>query len=266
MTQPQEPGPYSIRAIDRAVHILQSFSRSETELSLGELAERTGLSKSTAFRILQTLQGHRFIAYNPSSNRYSLGIKLFELGGIVFSTLKFRTVAEPFLDRLCHKGERTVLAATLEDGELFYIDQRERKASSRLVSQIGKRRPPHFGMLGKTLMAYLSEEEVDALLQRYPLEKIAPRAVVNPRIYKKHLKEIRTKGYTFEDNEAIVGMVGIAAPVRNHLGEVFAAVGVTFPSFNVDKGTIDEAIAMVKETTAGISRALGYSEPAESLT
>ena len=201
----REPGRYSIRAIDRAVHILECFSRKQNELTLGELAERTGLSKSTVFRILQTLERHRFIAFKPAANRYALGIKLFELGGIVFSTLKFRSVAAPFLDRLSLKGERTVLAAMLEGGELLYIDHRERKASLRLTSQIGKRRPPHFGMLGKTLMAYLPEEEVDELLKRYPLEKIAPRTVVNPRTFKKHLEEIRTKGYTFEDNEVYRG-------------------------------------------------------------
>jgi IclR family KDG regulon transcriptional repressor len=263
MPQTTEPGPYAIRAIDRAVHILQSFSLGQPELTLGELAERAWLSKSTAFRILQTLERHRFIAYNPTANRYTLGIKLFELGGIVFATLKFRSVAAPFLDRLYQKGECTVLAAMLESGELLYIDQRERKASSRLTPEIGRRRPPHFGMLGKTLMAYLPDEEVDELLKRYPLEKIAPRAVVNPQIFKKHLKEIRARGYTFEDNEAVVGMVGIAAPVRNHLGEVVAAVGVTFPSFKVDKRTIAEAIAMIKEVTAEISLALGLTKSVE---
>jgi IclR family KDG regulon transcriptional repressor len=256
--QTREPSRYSIRAIDRAVHILECFSRKQNELTLGELAEQTGLSKSTTFRILQTLERHRFIAFKPAANRYALGIKLFELGGVVFSTLKFHSVAAPFLDRLSLKGERTVLAAMLEGGELLYIDQRERKASMRLAAQSGRRRPPHFGMLGKTLMAYLPEGEVDELLKRYPLEKITPRTVVNLRTFKKHLEEIRTKGYTFEDNEYIEGFVGIAAPVRNHLGEVIAAIGVTFPSFRVGKKTIAEAIATVKETTDEISLALGY--------
>ena len=255
----REPGRYSIRAIDRAVQILECFSLKQNELTLGELAERTGLSKSTVFRILQTLERHRFIAFKPAANRYALGIKLFELGGIVFSTLNFRRVAAPFLDRLSLDGERTVLAAMIEGGELLYIDHRERKASMRLAPEIGRRRPPHYGMLGKTLMAYLPEEKVDELLKRHPLVKVAPRTVVNTRTFKKQLKQIRTRGYTFEDNEAFEGMMGIAAPVRNHLGEIIAAVGVTFPSFKVFDRTIAEAIATVKETTAEISLALGYS-------
>lgn len=263
MRQPQQPGHYSIRAVDRAIQILQSFSLKQTEMSLAELAEQAGLSKSTAFRILQTLQRHQFIAYNTATNRYALGIKLFELGGIVLATLRFRNVAAPFLDHLSLKGERTVLAAMLEGGELLYIDQRERHASLRLTSVIGTRRPPHFGMLGKTLMAYLPEEEVDRLLELYPLEKIAPRALVNPRLFKKQLAEIRSKGYAFEDNETIEGMLGIAAPVRNHLGESIAAIGVTFPSFKVEEGTITGAVATLRVATAEISQALGYRKAIE---
>jgi IclR family transcriptional regulator, KDG regulon repressor len=263
MIQTREPDRYSIRAIDRAFRILDCFSLNQNELTLGELVERSGLPKTTVFRILQSVERHRGIAFNPVTNRYALGIKFFELGGIVFSTLKFRGVAAPFLDRLALKGERTVLAAMLEGGELLYIDHREMTASLRITSQIGKRKPPHYGMLGKTLMAYLPDEEVDELLKRYPLKKIAPRTVVLPKTFKKHLKEIRTKGYTYEDNEAAMGMVGIAAPVRNHLGEVIAAVGITFPSFKIEDRTITEAIATVKETTAEISLALGYPKSRE---
>ena len=255
-----KPGPYSIRAIDRAVQLLQCFSISQSEQTLGELSERAKLSKSTVFRILQTLERHRVIVFNPVVNRYALGIKLFELGGRVIFPLSFRSVAAPFLDSLSHKRERTVLAAMLEGGELLYIDRRERKDSVRFSSEIGKRRPPHFGMLGKTLMAYLPEEEVSELLKRYPLKKIAARSVTNPRIFKGQLREIRERGYTFEDNEYVDGLVGMAAPVRNSPGEVVAAVGVTFPSFKANERMLAEAIVEVKEATAEISLALGYPE------
>lgn len=260
MNQPQEiAAPYSIRVIDRTVQILQCFTQNQIEYSLGELVERTSLSKTTIFRILQSLERHKFIVYNNTSNRYSLGIKLFELGGFVKFPLNFRIVAAAFLDRLSQKRERTVLAAMLEGGELLYIDRRERKDSVRFASEIGTRRPPHFGMLGKTLMAYLPEAEVDELLENHPLVRIASRSVTDPRIFNEHLREIREKGYYFEDSDVVEGMVGVAAPVRNPLGEVVVAVGVTFPSFKTDKKVIAETIATVKETTAEISLALGYS-------
>jgi IclR family KDG regulon transcriptional repressor len=263
MNQPREIASLSIRAIDRAVQILECFLSNQDEYNLGELVDRTALSKTTVFRILQTLERNKFIVYSTASNRYSLGIKLFELGGHVIFTVNFRSVAAPFLDRLSCNRERTVLAAMHEGGELLYIDRRERKDSVRFSSNIGKRRAPHFGMLGKTLMAYLPEEQVDELLERYPLAKIASRAITDPQIFKSHLQEIREKGYTYEDNEYVEGMVGIAAPVRNHLGDVVAAVGVTFPSFKADKSMIAETIAQIKETITTISQALGFHEEPE---
>jgi DNA-binding IclR family transcriptional regulator len=63
-------------------------------------------------------------------------------------------------------------------------------------------------MIGKTLMAYLSEEEVSDLLSRYPLEKVAPRSITDPKQFKKSLKEIRDKGYAYEESEAVEGVIG----------------------------------------------------------
>jgi hypothetical protein len=86
----RESPSYSIRAIDRAIQVLDCFSFQQREHTMGELARETRLSKSTVFRILQTLEKHKWVVYDPPSNRYSLGMKLLELGGIVFSSISLR--------------------------------------------------------------------------------------------------------------------------------------------------------------------------------
>ena len=256
----QESPSYSIRAIDRAIQVLGCFSFQRKEHTMGELARETRLSKSTVFRILQTLEKHKWVVYDPPSNRYSLGMKLLELGGIVFSSLSLRKAASPFLDQLEARINHTVLIAVLEGGELVYIDKREGDEPIRLTSEIGKRRPPFFGMLGKTLMAYLPEKEVDELLRRYPLEKVAPRSITDPKRFKRSLKEIRERGHAYEYSEAVEGVIGIAAPVRNHLGKVVAAIGTAFPAFSVDDRRIKEIIHLVTDTGQEISLSLGFIE------
>ena len=266
MKQPQtarESPSYSIRAIDRAIQVLDCFSFQQKDHTMGELARETRLSKSTVFRILQTLEKHKLVVYDPPSNRFSLGMKLLELGGIVFSSISLRKAASPFLDQLEARINHTVLIAILEGGELVYIDKREGDEPIRLTSEIGKRRPPFFGMLGKTLMAYLPEKEVDELLRRYPLEKVAPRSVTDPRKFKRSLKEVREKGYTHEYSEAVEGVIGIAAPIRNHLGKVVAAIGTAFPAFSADDRKIQETIRLITETANEISVALGYIAPSK---
>ena len=253
----QNADTYSIRAIERAIQLLNCFSFQQKEHSMGELSALTSLSKSTVFRILQTLEKHKFVAYDPQSGRYSLGMKLFELGGVVFSSLSLRKAASPFLDHLGAKVNHTVLMGILEDGELVYIDKREGNEPIKLTSEIGKRRPPYFGMLGKTLMAYLSEIEVDNLLKKYPLEKVAPNSIIDIKKFKKSLNEIREKGYTYEYSEAVEGVIGIAAPIRNYSRKVVAAVGTAFPAFSVDDRKINGIIQLVTETAKEISMALG---------
>ena len=263
MKQPQtvrESPSYSIRAIGRAIQVLDCFSFQQKDHTMGELARETRLSQSTVFRILQTLEKRKLVAYDPPSNSYSLGIKLLELGGIVFSSISLRKAASPFLDQLEARINHTVLIAILEGGELVYIDKRAGDEPIRLTSEVGKRRPPFFGMLGKTLMAYLPEKEVDELLRRYPLEKVAPRSITDPRKFKRNLKEIREKGYTYEYSEAVDGVIGIAAPVRNHLRKVVAAIGTAFPAFSVDDRRIKEIIHLITDTAKEISSSLGFIE------
>jgi IclR family KDG regulon transcriptional repressor len=253
----QNSNIYSIRVVERAIQLLNCFSFQQKEYSMGELSALTNLSKSTVFRILQTLEKNKFISYDPLSNRYSLGMKLFELGGVVFSSLSLRRAASRILDHLEAEVNHTVLMGILEDGELVYIDKREGNEPIKLTSEIGKRRPPYFGMLGKTLMAFLSEKEVDDLLSQFPLEKVAPMSITDPKKFKRSLKEIREKGYTYEYGEAVEGVIGIAAPIRNHLRKVVAAVGTAFPAFSVDDRKINGIIQLVTETAKGISMALG---------
>ena len=256
----QNSNIYSIRVVERAIQLLNCFSFQQKEHTMGELAQLTNLSKSTVFRILQTLEKHKFIVYDQQSNQYSLGMKLFELGGIIFSSLSLRKAASPFLDHLGAKVNHTVLMGILENDELVYVDKREGNEPTKLTSEIGKRRPPYFGMLGKTLMAFLPEKEVDDLLTRYSLKKVAPRSITDPKKFKRSLKEIRGKGYTYEYSEAVEGVIGIAAPIRNHLRKVVAAVGIAFPAFSANEQKIKDIIQLVTETTKEISVAMGFIE------
>lgn len=219
----------------------------------------TKLSKSTVFRIIQTLEKHRLLAFDSLSNRYSLGIKLFEFGGIIYSSLSLRKVAARFLDQLAAVNNHLVLLGVLDGSELVYIDKREGKDRIVVTSEIGRRRPPHYGMLGKALMAFLPEEKVDDLLARYPLEKIASRSITDPEKFKNDLRQIRRKGYAYEHNEVWDGAIGIAAPVRDYRGEVVAAVGTAFAAFGMDDRRIKETLHLVTQTADEISAALGLT-------
>jgi IclR family KDG regulon transcriptional repressor len=252
---------YSIRAIDRAVQVLSCFSFGQQKLSLGDFAQMTGLSKPTLFRILQTLEVNRFVSYDPESNHYSLGMKVFELGRICFSSMTLNGVAPRFIEAFASKSLYPVAMAVLSEGEVVYIDERKGTENVHLFgTEVGSRQPPHHGSHGMLLMAYLSEEEVDRLLQAYPLMKRASRSITDPSQFKERLQEIREKDYIYEESELVEGLAAVAAPIRNHIGKVIASVGTVLPSALATPTKVRRIVRLSLETAKAISEALGFSK------
>ncbi|GAB4278212.1 MAG: IclR family transcriptional regulator [Deferrisomatales bacterium] len=250
---------YNIRAVERALCVLDAFSHDERELSLNRLTEKTGLSKPTVFRILATLEHHGYLTFDPDEGRYRLGSKFLELGGIVQSSLGLRGAARPHLDRLRSDTGLTVLLGTIVDDQLVYIDKREGEGPIRIVSDVGRRRSPHYGMLGTVLMAYLDEAEVDRLLEAYPLEAYTRYSLTDPAAFRARLEEVRRQGYLVEENEVIEGVWGVAAPVRGAEGRVVAAVGVALPLIEKSEARAREVADRVRACAEAISDALGFA-------
>lgn len=256
-----EKSQYSIRAVERAAEVLSAFSVQQTELTLGEIAKSARLSKPTAFRILHTLEANRFVSYDQAISKYRLGSKLLELGGIALSSLTLRKAARPHLNRLNSATGATVLLGVIMDEHLVYVDKREGMSPIRVVSDIGWRREPHFGMLGRTMMAYMREEEVRALLARFPLLPHNRYTITDLDKFFGSLAEVRKNGVIIEVNEAIEGLWGVAAPVYDVTRKVIAAVGASLPVSEHSEQRVAGVVAAVREAARNISTELGYVSP-----
>ena len=140
------------------------------------------------------------------------------------------------------------------------MDKREgAKDGIRFTSNIGKRRPPYWGMLGSILMAYLTEKEIDDLLAKHPLTPTARKSFTRNEQYKEWLGQIRQQGYVIEDETAFEGIGGVAAPIWDFRDEVTAALGVGFIASSVDAKTLRKIISEVMGTAMEISKELGYN-------
>jgi IclR family KDG regulon transcriptional repressor len=249
------------RSLERALQILCAFNVETQQLSLGQLSKAVNLSKPTAFRLCSTLTKYDFLRYDFATKQYSLGLKLFELGGIVFASLSLRKIASSHLDQLQARLGKTTFLGILRDDELVYIDKKEDVRNAiRFASHIGRRRPPYFGMLGQVLMAYLSESEVDGLLEKYPLIAFTGKSITDPKVFKKRLKKIREHGNFVDEEEAIEGITGVAAPLRDFTGNVVAAIGAGFISSSVDGKGVRIIQSEVLKTAQAISQELGHLE------
>ena len=250
---------YRVQALERALDILDCFTFQNRDLNLTEVVVQTGLNKTTAKRLISNLTSRGYLNQDPRSKRYRLGMRLFELGGVVFSSFSLVEAAASPMSRLEKRTDATVLLGTVMEDQLVYVGKREGTGMLRISSDIGWRRPLHYGMLGMTLMAFLDPEDVKRILNEYPLEGHSPFSITDKDAFSLRLEQIRRQGYVVEQGEAVEGVIGIAAPIRDYSRQVIAALGIALASNQRhQKNGVDHHVDLVKSACDEISTSLGY--------
>jgi len=258
-TKKKDAPIYRVQALERALDILDCFSFQKREQGLSEISEETGLNMTTAKRLIANLTSRGYLSQIPDSKRYQLGMRLFELGGIVFSSFSLRKVAAHHITHLQTETGFTVLLGALMDDQLVYVDKREGNAMIRIASDIGWRRSPHYGMLGMVLMAFLDPRRVKEILKKTPLEKHTDCSITDEDAFSIRLEQIRKKGFVLEREEAVEGVIGIAAPVRDYTRQVIGSLGVAIPMTKSNsKKDLEKTVELVEATCDAISSDLGY--------
>jgi DNA-binding IclR family transcriptional regulator len=251
--------PYRVRSLDRAIDILDGFTFQTRHMTLSEVVRKTGLNITTAKRLISNLTQRGYLRQDSATKRYTLGLRLFELGGIVFSSFSLRQAAAARMTDLQSKTGATVLLGAMMEDQLVYMDKREGLGMIRISSDIGWRRPLHYGMLGMTLMAFLEQKEVKRILKKNPLEAHTPFSITDENAFRLRLEKLRKQGFIVETGEAVEGVIGIAAPIRDYSRQVVAALGIAVPGGeNRKKGTLERLVTLVRNACDDISSDLGY--------
>jgi DNA-binding IclR family transcriptional regulator len=185
-------------------------------------------------------------------------MKLFELGSIVFSSFSLRKAASRYMTELQQETSATVLLGSLIDDQLVYVDKRESEGMVRIASDIGWRRAPHHGMLGMILMAWLPPDRTDELLNKYPFIPVTSRTITDTETFQSRLSKIARDGYVTERGEAVEGIIGVAAPIRDYSRNVIAAVGVAILEAQHDEISVARTVRAVCTAAEKISAELGY--------
>jgi IclR family transcriptional regulator, KDG regulon repressor len=255
---------YSVQVVERCLDILDCFDFRHRDLSLTEICRKTQLNKSTALRLTSNLVARKYLNLSGSTGLYSLGMRLFDLGSVVFSSFSLVKSALEYMTRLQKETSATVLLGVLMDEQLVYVDKRDGQGAVRVTSEIGWRRPPHFGMLGMVLMASLPDTVVDTLLRKYPLDPITDATITDPLKFKKRLAQVAKDGYVAEHGEAVSGVIGVAAPVMDYSRRVAAAIGVAILEAQHDQASLERVIKSVRAAGQSLSVELGYLNAGES--
>ena len=223
---------YNIQLLDRAIVLLDILS---TQSPLGllphEIAQSSGLHKSTVHRLLSALKHHRLVERDTKTGRYCLGFKLFELGVKAVPNVNLLGHARNHLERLVFETGETAHLCVLVEHEILYLDKLESPKTIRMASSVGGRNPAFCSAVGKVLLAALPEAELDNLLRRHKLVPFTSNTIVTPAQFKAVLQQVRENGYAVDNEEREEGLRCIGAPIRDHTGEIIAAMSVAGPAY-----------------------------------
>ncbi|MGB5933073.1 MAG: IclR family transcriptional regulator [Anaerolineae bacterium] len=254
-----EPGRrYQIRAVERALDLLSTFSTSEPELSLTKLSSRLDLNPSTTFRLLMTLQSRGYLEQNPENRKYQLGVACLELGSVFLNQSDIRKEALPILSSLRDDCEETVHLARLAGSEVVYLEKLDGLLPIGIMgSRIGGRAPAHCTGLGKAMLAYEPESEIRELCAESGLRRFTPNTITDLTELLGELACIRERGYAIDNEEHEADVTCVAVPIWNYRQKVVGAISVSGPAGRIDRAMAERGlVAKVKEAGQAISSRL----------
>lgn len=254
------PKEYRVNVLDRAVMILKAFSANEPKLALSEISKRTGIHVSTCLRLLSTLRHHGLVSRDELSGSYRLGYEIIALAETARSGGGLVEAALPIMRELSEQFDETVVLSVRSGSERVDLEQVVGRQTVRRVVELGVPRPLYAGAASRTLLAGMSDAEVDAYLEKVPLRRLAEHTITDAEALRKTLATIRKKGFAISVQEqSDGGGAGVAVPIRGARNEMVGVIGVSVPQFRFTPSLRAQLVPAVMGAAAKISRMIGGS-------
>ena len=246
----------AVRSVDRAASLLLALGESQGEAGVTELARRLGLHKSTASRLLATLQRRGLVEQDAETGKYRLGLVVIRLAERAERTLDLRSLALPELERLARLTHETAGLGVLDNDQVLFVAQADGPNLIAVGDWTGRASTLHANASGKVLLASLAEREVLRIVRR-GLTRYTERTITDLEPLLEDLARVRRRGYATAVSELENGLTAIAAAVHDARGRVIAAVEVWGPAFRLTPRRLPELATQARATAAAISVRLG---------
>ncbi|MFB5661938.1 IclR family transcriptional regulator [Alteribacillus sp. HJP-4] len=249
-----------VKSVDRALTIIKLVSTKKDGYGVTELADKLELNKSSIFRLLATLMEHGFIEQDLVTKRYRLGYQYLELSSKLLDSMDIRKEAAPYLKKLEELTNEVIHLVIYSQKEAVYIEKLEGNETLRMHSQVGKRAPMHCTSAGKTILAYLSEEEARQIINLKGLPPHTKNTLTDPEELILNLTEIKKRGYGIEREENEIGITCIACPIFNFRGEISGAISISGPSIRMGDDRLNILKDYIMDAGRKVSSRLGFDE------
>ncbi len=221
---------YSLRSVGRALDVLQVLGTGASKgMSVGEIATAIGVSRSTAFTLLQAMVSRGFVADTRvgGARLYRLGLALVHLGDRALAEMGITQIATPILEQLTDATQMTSRLAVLDDGHAVAIGRVDSPGPFRMTASLGRRELPHCSSVGKALLARLPSDQVAAILTRLGMPRRTEHTLTSQAALLADLRDTAARGFAFDKEEDTIGVVCVGAAVYDRSGAAVAAISVT---------------------------------------
>jgi IclR family transcriptional regulator, KDG regulon repressor len=251
---------YIVKSVVKAFQILEHMSRDNEEIRVKDLSRKMNMEQSTVHRFLLTLEHLGYVQQAEKNGKYRLSLKLFEMGNNLIQSLDLHSQSLPVLQELNKKLGETVHLTVLDKGEAVFVNKLITYPTVVAYSYIGKRSYAHCIASGKVLLAYLSQDKLDDVISKKGLPRFTSSTITDVDEFKRHLAKIREEDLAYDFGELEPAVNCVAAPIKNFMGRVVAAVSVSGPSSRMEINRLQEIGVEVKEAARTISEKFGYRE------
>ena len=214
--------------------VLDLIASFERPVRFSEVLEKSDFPKGTLYRMVQTLRTEGLLAYDEARQTYSLGIRLMRLAHAAWTQFSLATVAQPHLDRLSRLLGETIHLAQLDNSQVLYVDKRNAASAVEMFSQAGKVGPAYCTGVGKAMMAYLDEAQLEKTISQQSFHRFTDKTLASEKALRADLVKIRSRGYAVDDEEHEPGIICIACPILTNGGRMLGALSVTGSTGRMD--------------------------------
>jgi len=220
-----ERGEHFVQSLERGLAVIRAFGADDPELTLSDVARRTGLTRAAARRFLLTLTDLGYV--RTDGKQFALTPRVLDLGYAFLSSLTLPEVAEPHLERLAAELRESSSVSVLDGDEIVYVARVPTSRIMRVSINVGTRFPAYATSMGRVLLAALPEPELTAYLDRAVIEPLTARAIDNAEDLEEELARVREQGWALVDQELEEGLRSIAVPIHDAGGRTIAAANVS---------------------------------------
>jgi DNA-binding IclR family transcriptional regulator len=251
-----------VKSADRTLDVFELLAAEPQGLTVSEISDRLGLARSSTHGLVRTLHSRGYLMEN-GGRRFHLGARLIQLGLNVVDRLELRATARAPLERLVSETHDTALLVVPDHGDLLYVDKVTSDARDvRADPRVSSRRPLHCSSLGKALLAAVDDETVLRIVKVTGFEPATDFSIRDRRALLADLEITRRRGYAVDQQEAVMGVWCVGAPVRDHAGRPVGAISLSTIKDFFDP---ERTGPLVTATAVEISQAMGWTGDASSL-